>query len=285
MRIRDRILMATTWCLVLRWLLVSVVIQQVAGFGIHIGKLYDIRCPVQLKHASLRSVNRPSYNSERRTQKWLPLYAQDTRAAGSKALTKADVDLSGAWSEDGTRSKRWFEETELERQRKVVSVRVSHILVSADDMADSLMDQIRTGADFNELATAISACEQTRSEGGAIGWVGHSDEHLDEMLPPVARSAALQQKPGDVIKIQSPLGVHLIKVAQILPSLPDRCLCNPFSARLSTRFLIPQDLAPASAPLVSPALLIRTLKPVTDHGFVSSILQFRFHRLDLTQPR
>jgi hypothetical protein len=279
MRIRDRILMATTWGLVSRWLLVSVVIQQVAGFGIHIGKLYDIRCPVQLKHASLRSVNRPSYNSERKTQKWLPLYAQDTRAAGSKALTKADVDLSGAWSEDGTRSKRWFEETELERQRKVVSVRVSHILVSADDMADSLMDQIRTGADFNELATAISACEQTRSEGGAIGWVGHSDEHLDEMLPPVARSAALQQKPGDVIKIQSPLGVHLIKVAQI------RCLCNPFSARLSMRFLIPQDPAPASAPLVFPALLIRILNPVTDHGFVSSISQFRFRRLDVTQPR
>jgi len=81
------------------------------------------------------------------------------------------------------------------------------------------MTQIRSGDDFSDLAKVISACEQSRAEGGAVGWVGRNDEHLDSILPEPVRSAALQQKPGDVIQCKSPLGIHLVKVEDIMYNL------------------------------------------------------------------
>ena len=212
MRPRDQILMASTSGFTLGFLLINFVLH-VSGFGFHVSNLYGLTCTRPFKDCSQGFGQLHKSIPARKVRRSLSLYAQDTQLAGSKIMISAENDLSGAWAEDGTRSKRWFEETELERQSKVISVRVSHILVSADDLAESLMEQVRSGADFNELAKAISACEHTRTEGGAVGWVGHLDSHLDDMLPPAARTAALQQKPGDVVKCQSPLGIHLIKVA------------------------------------------------------------------------
>ena len=41
-----------------------------------------------------------------------------------------------------------------------------------------------TRIDFEDLAEQISNCESSRTEGGNVGWVGASDEFLDEILPP-----------------------------------------------------------------------------------------------------
>ena len=212
MQPRDQILMV---CRCDRFLLLIVVFAaDTFGFGIiryalnrfpRFGKITGVQ---QNGHVQDLITFRNSF----RKRPCLVIVAQDLRTSGNKPVSLAETDLSGAWSEDGTRSKRWFEETELERQSKVVSVRVSHILVTAEEMADSLMEQIRSGSDFNALAAAISACEHTRADGGAVGWVGRTDEHLDAVLPAAARSAALQQKPGDVVQVKSPRGVHLVKV-------------------------------------------------------------------------
>ena len=114
-------------------------------------------------------------------------------------ILRLDTELSGAWSSEGTkgagqRSKEWFQEQEKERQRKVQSVRVRHILVSTSELALQLQDQLRDlKTDFELLAEQISNCESSRKEGGNVGWVGLADDFLDEVLPPAARQAAFSK--------------------------------------------------------------------------------------------
>ncbi|EKX39592.1 hypothetical protein GUITHDRAFT_154389, partial [Guillardia theta CCMP2712] len=90
---------------------------------------------------------------------------------GTGTILKLDTDLTGAWSKEGQRSKDWFDQQEAERQSKVQSVRASQILVSTMEMGNAILEQFRNGADFEELAKQISACESTRKEGGNIGWM------------------------------------------------------------------------------------------------------------------
>ena len=195
-------------------LLVADLAAFALGFGLNLRTVthgYNSRLLAKNVHTKVANRYGKNCGFARKCSK-IAVNAADGRNSGSKSTVVPDSDLSGAWAEDGTRSKRWFEETELERQRKVVSVRVSHILVTAEEMAEALMTQIRSGDDFGELAKVISACEQSRAEAGAVGWVGRNDEHLDSILPESVRSAALLQKPGDVIQCKSPLGIHLVKV-------------------------------------------------------------------------
>lgn len=140
-------------------------------------------------------------------------------------ILRLDTELSGAWSEEGSagvgqRSKDWFKAQEQERLRKVQSVLVRHILVSSSDLALQLQDQLRnTRIDFEDLAEQISNCESSRTEGGNVGWVGASDEFLDEILPPSARQAALLKKPGDMTLVETVRGWHLIKVEDVMYDL------------------------------------------------------------------
>eukprot|EP00960_Hanusia_phi_P040932 754745-Hanusia_phi.AAC.4 len=136
---------------------------------------------------------------------------QMSAADGTETILRLDTDLTGAWSKEGQRSKEWFDEQEAERQSKVQSVRASHILVSTMEMGNAILEQFRSGEDFEELARQISACESTRKEGGNIGWLNAGDEFLDEIVPQAVRQAALRKKPGDVLLIESERGVHLVK--------------------------------------------------------------------------
>eukprot|EP00286_Rhodomonas_abbreviata_P014211 CAMPEP_0181318682 /NCGR_PEP_ID=MMETSP1101-20121128/17139_1 /TAXON_ID=46948 /ORGANISM="Rhodomonas abbreviata, Strain Caron Lab Isolate" /LENGTH=205 /DNA_ID=CAMNT_0023426173 /DNA_START=194 /DNA_END=808 /DNA_ORIENTATION=+ len=151
------------------------------------------------------------------------------RAATSKAVKQSqtnsnkvlrlDTELSGAWSTEGARSKKWFEEMEKERQDKVQSVWARHLLVGTKEMAEDLLKQAQQGADFEELCKQISACETTREKGGEIGWVGEEDEHLEELLPSAVRAAALVRKPGDMVVCESALGHHIVLVEDVMYDL------------------------------------------------------------------
>ena len=101
---------------------------------------------------------------------------------------------------------------------------------------------------FQDLAQAVSSCDITRDEGGTIGWVntnivnsntdekgvkkiqlssyadyadnddGEVDDYLEEILPLEARIKVLKQnqKPGDVILIESTRGFHLVKIEDVM---------------------------------------------------------------------
>lgn len=109
----------------------------------------------------------------------------------------------------------------LVKQEDVASMWLSHILVSSDEMAQLLLARLRDGADFEELAASASACEVTRAKGGAIGWVNREGEepYVDALLPPEAQASAFSHKPGDVLCVPSALGVHLVKIDDVMMRL------------------------------------------------------------------
>ena len=49
-------------------------------------------------------------------------------------------------------------------------VRVSHILVSSEEMARTAIDTINSGKSFAEVAEMVSECS-SRDTGGDLGWI------------------------------------------------------------------------------------------------------------------
>jgi len=99
---------------------------------------------------------------------------------------------------------------------RIIAVRLRHILVQSQPMAKICLDQSKDGADFGDLAKSISACSSTRENGGELGL---EDEHLDEIFPKNAREAMLAYKPGDMALVETSLGIHLVKVEDVMTEL------------------------------------------------------------------
>jgi parvulin-like peptidyl-prolyl isomerase len=103
-------------------------------------------------------------------------------------------------------------------------VRVSHILVSPKDgtpaasrsariRADSLLERIRAGQDFGQLAREYSDDEATRDEGGDLGQFGRG-----AMLEAFEKTA-FSMRPGDVSGVvQTSVGYHILKCHDYLPA-------------------------------------------------------------------
>jgi hypothetical protein len=113
----------------------------------------------------------------------------------------------------------WKRAVHKARSDAVTAVRVRHILVHTQQMAETLRAELRDGARFDELAPAVSSCAATREKGGEVGWSGVNDEHLDPILPPPVRAAAMQIKPGDVSVAESTLGWHVLQVVDVFQTL------------------------------------------------------------------
>jgi parvulin-like peptidyl-prolyl isomerase len=103
-------------------------------------------------------------------------------------------------------------------------VRASHILISPRDStpaadreakarADSLLERLREGEDFAELAARTTDDPATKENGGDLGLFGRGT-----MLPEVER-AAFAMRPGDLspAPVWSPVGYHLIKAREYVP--------------------------------------------------------------------
>jgi PPIC-type PPIASE domain len=133
-------------------------------------------------------------------------------AAVPKTCHSTATRLSAAVVKDGV-VKPWLTTAqETVDAKNVEAMYVRHILVQSEELAITILDQVKKGADFAELAKTISDCEGTRSKGGEIGWVSSADTHLDDIIALAAREACLNYKPGDVHMITTDRGVHLIKV-------------------------------------------------------------------------
>jgi hypothetical protein len=105
------------------------------------------------------------------------------------------------------------------------AIRLAHILFASDDLAQEALHELRNAAiSFEDLAGQISACTGTREKGGTIGWIeivdedGAKNEHLDMIFPREAREQAVRitTKPGDIVLVQSSLGVHLVQVVDVM---------------------------------------------------------------------
>jgi len=107
--------------------------------------------------------------------------------------------------------------------RKGDKVKTSHILIrltpSETDLAkklslaDSLYQMIQGGADFGQLAAEYSDDENTRNDGGELGWYAAND-----LLPEFARALANLNIGQVSPPVASEFGYHLIKLEEQRPA-------------------------------------------------------------------
>lgn len=91
-------------------------------------------------------------------------------------------------------------------------VRARHILVSSEDDAKKLSEQLKKGGDFEKLAREKSADKGSGANGGELGWFTK-----DRMVPEFAE-AAFKLKKGDVSgPVKSEFGWHIIQVEDRRP--------------------------------------------------------------------
>ena len=90
-------------------------------------------------------------------------------------------------------------------------IRASHILVKTKEEADKLLNEIKSGKDFAEIASEVSLCPSGR-DGGDLGFFGHG-----VMVKPFDEAAFSLAEIGDVSEpVETQFGWHLIKLTGII---------------------------------------------------------------------
>lgn len=114
-----------------------------------------------------------------------------------------------------------FLSTNKQQSSAETEYRLSHILISTPEAASSaqiekarskaaaIVDKLRAGADFSQLAASNSAGQQA-FEGGDLGWRKHGE------LPTLFTNAVGELEAGDIsAPIRSPSGFHIIRLTDI----------------------------------------------------------------------
>jgi peptidyl-prolyl cis-trans isomerase C len=89
-----------------------------------------------------------------------------------------------------------------------VEYQARHILVSSEEVAQKIIQQLKSGNDFATLAKRLSSDKQSAAKGGDLGWFGPRD-----MDPQITNAVALLKK-GEVTStpVQTQYGWHVIKL-------------------------------------------------------------------------
>lgn len=92
------------------------------------------------------------------------------------------------------------------------SVRLRHIflLSSEDSKTDSIINAIRSGANFGELAKKYSAVKQTADNNGEIGWIVDGDQALDKEI----LTNAFSKKANEVFTFKNAQGTQIIQIME-----------------------------------------------------------------------
>jgi peptidyl-prolyl cis-trans isomerase C len=90
-----------------------------------------------------------------------------------------------------------------------------HILVPSQDAAQQIIDQLKGGASFEELAKSKST-DSTKDQGGDLGWFA-----ANTMVQPFA-TAVMALKKGEVTQapVQTPFGWHVIQLLDTRDEAP-----------------------------------------------------------------
>ncbi len=90
----------------------------------------------------------------------------------------------------------------------MVEYQARHILVSGEDVAQKVIQQLDAGQDFATLAKRLSIDKESAKAGGDLGWFAPN-----RMVKPFADAVALLKK-GDYTKtpVQSQFGWHVIQL-------------------------------------------------------------------------
>ncbi len=86
----------------------------------------------------------------------------------------------------------------------VKEIRVSHILVGSQEKATEILNKVKTGYKFEELAMAESKCP-SKKKGGDLGWFGRGRMVREFEL------AAFNLKKGELGLVHTQFGWHILK--------------------------------------------------------------------------
>ncbi|MFZ2285387.1 MAG: SurA N-terminal domain-containing protein [Bacteroidales bacterium] len=127
------------------------------------------------------------------------------------ALSGDRNTVAGPWFENGAYKLARI----VDIAERPDSVRAAHILLSpnasrsmaqARKEADSLMNLIRSGIDFNVLAMANSDDQGSAQVGGDLGWFSEG-----MMIIPF-NNACFSGNKGDLVTVETTYGLHIIKI-------------------------------------------------------------------------
>ncbi len=96
-------------------------------------------------------------------------------------------------------------------------VRASHILVAELETANEIVQELKNGADFAELAAQYSTDPGTKEEGGDLGWFGRGQ------MVPEFEDAVFAMEVGQISQpVKTQYGYHIIKLTDRKdPHIPD----------------------------------------------------------------
>lgn len=95
-------------------------------------------------------------------------------------------------------------------------VHARHILVDTPEMAQQILAQLQSGADFAQLARLYSQDESTRDAGGDLGWFPRG-----VLLAPEVEEAAFALQAGQISPIiRSAFGYHIVQTLERAESRP-----------------------------------------------------------------
>ncbi len=111
-------------------------------------------------------------------------------------------------------------------ERRKYEVRASHIFIAPDstrnteqciEFAKQLIDSLKMGKDFSELAKKYSKDTYTKDRGGDVYYFS-----AGQIASPVLENAVYNGQVGEVIPepVNSGFGIHVIKVTEKLPRVP-----------------------------------------------------------------
>jgi len=117
----------------------------------------------------------------------------------------------------------WLRQVETERVRNVIAARCRHILLASEELAEEVRKTLQKKPDsFVDIVTRLSLCPASAASGGDLGWVGRDDNSLEDLVPMEVRETVIKGQPGDILKIKSPRGWHLVRIEDVMLDLKMR---------------------------------------------------------------
>ena len=92
-----------------------------------------------------------------------------------------------------------------------MEIRASHILVETEEKAKKLLEEIKSGKDFADIAKEVSLCPSGR-DGGDLGFFKKG-----VMVKPFEDAAFALKEIGDISEpVQTQFGWHIIQLTGII---------------------------------------------------------------------
>lgn len=120
-----------------------------------------------------------------------------------ESFLKKKVEVESKVSDEDMKK---FYEQNKDKFKSGEQIKASHILVKTEKEAKDLLDKLKSGGNFEELAKKNSV-DSSSAKGGDLGWFGKGS------MVPAFEKAALALKEGQISDIvKSDFGFHIIKL-------------------------------------------------------------------------